>query len=570
MNECKNITYSVYICSVETDTTVKLCFICSLRIMKKLLSYLIPISAIALFKAGAVTAVAQSIEECLVVNGDFRDFGLGRQDTILTLDCGEIATDNRNPLYFADFRDGFELSFTIRFNTFLTEQAVICKEGAPGARMGALTVGYDPGSEQIFAEVTQSSGTPCRITAGPKVTDSRQYDVALKSTASFSKKGDGYISLLELNVTPADNPGDSIKPENNAYLLYAGDALPYLPGGWIIGHGYPSGFPNSLQLRNGEVSNLKIKGTGRAHRPGNNPLFTDRCTADPAALVVGDKIYVYAGEDQATPGGWFTMPHWVAYSSEDMKDWECHGPVLRAADFQNSNPNGAWAAQVIEKNGKYYFYVTLDDVRNGEHKIDVAVGDTPLGPFSPARATDDPLITDSMTASHRPNADIDPTVLIDDDGSAWIAWGNGDCYLAKLKDNMVELDGEILHLGLRNYSEGPWLFKRDGIYYNVYAADAPGVQPEQLAYSMADSIKGPWTYGGLLTGPARYGFTLHPSVNEFKGEWYLFYHDGCYLQDGIAGGDCRRHVCVEKLKFNPDGTIAPVMLTHTGTGNLSH
>ncbi len=204
-------------------------------------------------------------------------------------------------------------------------------------------------------------------------------------------------------------------------------------------------------------------------------------------------------------------------------------------------------------------------MRNGRHAIDVAVSENPLGPYVPARLDQDPLITDDMTPdSHRWNADIDPTVLIDDDGQAWIVWGNGDFYLAKLKENMVEIDGEVVHLGLRSVSEGPWLFKRNGIYYNVYAADAPGVQPEQLAYSMADNISGPWRYGGLITGPAKFGFTIHPSVNEFNGKWYLFYHDGSYMHDGQPGGDCRRHVCVEPLYFDSEGHILPITLTETG------
>lgn len=517
-----------------------------------------------------MTAMAGTLTNKPVVTGDFRDFGIPRPDTVIVLDCGEAVTDNKNPLFFADYRDGFELAFSVKFHTFLTEQAVICKESNPGSTIGTLTVGYDPGCERIFAEVMQADGTPCRISTGPKVTDSRRYNVRVKASTTVptaiaaSKKANCIMSLLELSVKPSDVPADSALGENYKSVLYPGDALPYIPGRWVVGHGYPSGYPNSLQLRRGEVGNLSIKGVGRAPMRGANPLFTDRFTADPAGLVTDGRIYLYVGEDCATPGGWFSMPHWVAYSSADMINWECHGPVLRAADFPNSNPNGAWAAQVVEKGSKYYFYVTLDDTRNGEHKIDVAVGESPLGPFRPARVADDPLISDVMTASHRPNADIDPTVFIDNDGTAWIAWGNGDCYLAKLKKNMVELDGEIMHLGLRNYSEGPWLFKRDGIYYNVYAADAPGVQPEQLAYSMAPSITGPWSYGGLVTGPARYGFTIHPSVNEFKGKWYLFYHDGCYLMQGKPGGDCRRHVCAEELKFNPDGTIRPITLTHDG------
>jgi beta-xylosidase len=129
---------------------------------------------------------------------------------------------------------------------------------------------------------------------------------------------------------------------------------------------------------------------------------------------------------------------------------------------------------------------------------------------------------------------------------------------------MIELDSPITKVPFRNYSEGPWLFKRGDLYYMIYAADAPGVQAEQIAYSYAKKITGPWIYGGLLTGSAKHGFTIHPSVVEYKGQWYFFYHDGSYALDGTPGGDCRRQVCVEYLYFNPDGSIKPITLTAEG------
>lgn len=517
----------------------------------------------AFMGADAHTFVPAAESTAPVVSGDFRDFGFSRPDTVIALDCGEAVVDNRNPLFYADFRENVELSFNVKFNTFLTEQAVVCKEATAGQKQGALTVGFDPGSEKVFAEVLQDDGMPCRIVAGPKVSDGRRYDVHVRSMA----EKDNPNSVLCLTVTPYDSPADSTIAENSNSVMFRGDAMPYNPGRWIVGHGFPGGFPNSLQLRKGEVGDLRIKGVGRPHVQGANPVFTDRFTADPAGTVADGRLYMFVGEDCATPGGWFSMPHWVAYSTDDMVHWTCHGEILRAADFTNANPYGAWAAQMVEKDGKYYFYVTLDDVRNGKHMINVAVADDPLGPYTPVAT---PLVTDDMTPdSHRPNADIDPTVMIDDDSTAWMVWGNGDCYISRLSADMISLEGGIRHLGLRNYSEGPWLFKRDGIYYLVYAADAPGVQPEQLAYSTATSIDGEWTYGGLLTGPARYGFTIHPSVNEFNGDWYLFYHDGCYTHDGTPGGDCRRQVCAERLYFNPDGSIRPITLTHEGL-TVSH
>ena len=129
---------------------------------------------------------------------------------------------------------------------------------------------------------------------------------------------------------------------------------------------------------------------------------------------------------------------------------------------------------------------------------------------------------------------------------------------------MIETDGPITKVPFRSFAEGPWLFKRGGLYYNIYAADAPGVQPEQIAYATAPKITGPWTYQGLLTGHAKHGFTIHPSVIEFKNQWYFFYHDGSNGLNGTPGGDCRRSVCAEYLFFNDDGTIRPITQTVAG------
>jgi beta-xylosidase len=297
--------------------------------------------------------------------------------------------------------------------------------------------------------------------------------------------------------------------------------------------------------------------------PGQNPIFTDVFTADPAALVVGDTVYVYVGHDNAKEGQFFTMPRWLCYSSKDMKHWTPHGTIMRPEEFSFARADVAWAGHVTPMGGKYYFYATLRRNDSNEHCIGVAVSDSPTGPFKDARGT--PLITDGMTTdSSRTNADIDPTVLIDDDGTPWMAWGNGDFYFVKLKRTMTELDGPIQKVPHENVAEGPWLFKRGDLYYNVYAADVPGTKPEQIAYATAEKITGPWTYRGLVTGPASVGFTIHPSVIEFKDQWYFFYHDGSTPLNGMPGGDCRRSVCVEHLSFNPDGTIKPITQTRAG------
>lgn len=516
------------------------------------------LTAFALTVAYSYAGVEMNSPSGTAVKYGFRDFGIQNTDTLLTLDCNEFFTDPKTGLFYADFRKSLALAFDAQANTNLTEQVFVCKEGTRYNDNAGIMVGFDPTVERIFGEITDSEGKTHRIWAGEKVVAGQWLNIYVRG----DHNEDLGNSVLTLSVT-----GEGCSPDKSS-VTYPGPVIPSMASRWVIGRGYPGGFPNSLQVRKGAVRNFSVSGSGRNRRDAENPIFTDRFTADPACTVIGDRLYAFVGEDCAAPGGWFTMPHWVAYSTKDMKDWECHGVVLKAGDFPYANPNGAWAGQVVERNGKFYYYVTLDDMRNGRHAIDVAVADSPTGPYVPARLDRDPLITDDMTPdSHRWNADIDPTVLIDDDGQAWIVWGNGDFYLCRLKDNMIELDGEVMHLGIRNVSEGPWLFKRNGIYYNVYAADAPGVQPEQLAYSMADDIEGPWRYGGLITGPAKFGFTIHPSVNEFNGKWYLFYHDGSYALDGAPGGDCRRRVCVEPLHFDEEGYILPISLTETGVSN---
>ena len=156
--------------------------------------------------------------------------------------------------------------------------------------------------------------------------------------------------------------------------------------------------------------------------------------------------------------------------------------------------------------------------------------------------------------------DIDPTALIDQNGQAWLCWGNGTCFMAKLKPNMIELDGEIKVIDLPGYVEGPWLHYRDGIYYLTYAGMGRNFS-ENIQYATATSMEGPWTPQGELTGGAENSFTIHPAVVEYKDKWYLFYHNATLELDGIKGAIGRRSVCFDELNYNADGTMQYVEQT---------
>ena len=162
-----------------------------------------------------------------------------------------------------------------------------------------------------------------------------------------------------------------------------------------------------------------LEGGALPAAPGSNPIFRDNFTADPAPLVVGDTVYVYVGRDHARGEEMFTMPAWLCYSSKDLKHWTAHGEVLRPTDFSWGEANSAWASQVVRQGDKFYFYVTArGDASCPGNNIGVAVADSPTGPFKDAIGR--PLITNATTPDgRRPWEDIDPTVLIDDDGTAW-------------------------------------------------------------------------------------------------------------------------------------------------------
>jgi len=302
---------------------------------------------------------------------------------------------------------------------------------------------------------------------------------------------------------------------------------------------------------------------------GSNPIIRDRFTADPAPLVDGDTLYLYTGHDEAKGNEMFTMWDWQCFSTKDMKTWTAHKPIMRVTDFKWA-VRDAWASQAVKKDGRYYFYAAVQhDKTHGGKAIGVAVSDSPTGPFTDARGS--ALVSDDMTPSLSPWDDIDPTILQDDDGTAWLCWGNPNCYLAKLKPNMIELDGPIQQIFVPNYTEGPWLHKRNGIYYLTYPAFAHQGFSERICYATAKNITGPWTYRGILTGAAKNSYTIHPGIIDFKGQSYFFYHfAGLTLPDGQSGAVGRRAVCAEYLYYNPDGTIQPIQQTEAGISVAPH
>ncbi|RNI26248.1 glycoside hydrolase family 43 protein [Rufibacter latericius] len=291
-------------------------------------------------------------------------------------------------------------------------------------------------------------------------------------------------------------------------------------------------------------------------KASGNPVIRHKYTADPAALVHQGKVYLYAGFDEAPARReGYVMNDWLVFSSPDMVTWTEHSVPLRAKDFTWAKGE-AWASHVVERDGKFYWFSTVEHATIPGKAIGVAVADSPIGPFKDARGS--ALITNDMTTDIKIGwDDIDPAVFIDDNGQAYIYWGNTTLHYAKLKKNMTELDGPIKTIKLPNFTEAPWVHKHNGWYYLSYAYQFP----EKTAYAMSKSPEGPWEYKGILNELAGNSNTNHQAIIEFKGRSYFIYHNGAIQPDG---GSFRRSVCIDYLDYNKDGTMKRVVMTSEG------
>lgn len=306
---------------------------------------------------------------------------------------------------------------------------------------------------------------------------------------------------------------------------------------------------------------------GISQLSAQNPIVQTCYTTDPAPMVHNDTLYVYTGRDEAN-ADFFWMQEWRVYSTTDMVNWTDHGSPLAIETFSWADDR-AWAAQCIERNGKFYWYVCLHSKLSNAMAISVAVGDSPTGPFKDAIGK--PLCDGSWDY-------IDPTVFIDDDGQAYLYWGNPHIYYARLNDDMISIKGEVGRIeqteesfGAPNpekrvkgqkykdtYTEGPWFYKRNNKYYLLYAA---GGVPEHIAYSMSDHPLGPWKYmGNIMPLQDTGSFTNHCGVIDYKGQSYFFYHTGKLP----GGGGFGRSVAVEPFTYNPDGTFPLINATAEG------
>ena len=308
-----------------------------------------------------------------------------------------------------------------------------------------------------------------------------------------------------------------------------------------------------------------------------NPFVQTWFTSDPAPMVHNGRMYVYTGHDEDN-ADFFWMQEWRVYSTSDMVNWQDHGSPLALESFTWADDR-AWAGQTVERNGKFYWYICAHSKLSNGMAIGVAVSDSPTGPFRDALGK--PLF-ENGSWDH-----IDPTVLIDDDGQAWLMWGNPQCYYLKLNRDMISYSGELGRLDMTeeafggpmmnkreegktykdSYVEGPWLRKVDSSKFQVDPSKqyqllyAAGGVPEHISYSTAPSPLGPWTYAGqIMPLCSTNSFTNHCGVADYKGHSYFFYHTGKLPHGGGFG----RSVAVEEFQYNADSSFPTIMPTDEG------
>jgi Glycosyl hydrolases family 43/Carbohydrate binding module (family 6) len=294
-----------------------------------------------------------------------------------------------------------------------------------------------------------------------------------------------------------------------------------------------------------------------------NPLVTDQFTADPTARVFEGRVYVYPSHDIDEPPGyqgrpkWFVMEDYHVFSSDNLTDWKDHGVILSRNDvpWADKNAYAMWAPDAVFKDGKYYFYfpAMASKEAGGGFRIGVAISDRPYGPFKPLEKPIEGV------------RGIDPGVLLDKDGSAYLYWSGMDkLWAAKLKPNLTEIDGEIRtfdYLPKKGLQEGPFAFERDGTYYLTYPHVANKI--ERLEYATSKSPLGPFQWKGVILDESATGcWTVHHSLVDYQGQWYLFYHD----RDLSPSFDKHRSIRADKLFFEADGTIRKVIPTLRGVG----
>ena len=283
-----------------------------------------------------------------------------------------------------------------------------------------------------------------------------------------------------------------------------------------------------------------------------NPII-DLGSADPSVKVFGGRAYVYGTHDLSPSNTTWIAEDWHVFSSSDLVTWIDAGVALDDASLAwRGVSDRDWAPDATFFDGQYYFYFPIGDL--GNETIGVAAGSSPAGPFT------DILGKALVDRSIAPVRNIDPMAFEDADGSRYLLWGNGGCYIAQLNDDMKSFAASpqrVVISGAPSYEEGPFVWRHGGKYYLLYSRCGSRCS-DSLDYAVGDSIRGPYAYRGTIVAHGKRG-NAHGSVFEFNGQWYVAYHD-------LFPTDTYRKTKLEFIHYTNSGDIPQVYPTEYGVG----
>jgi len=296
----------------------------------------------------------------------------------------------------------------------------------------------------------------------------------------------------------------------------------------------------------------------------DNPIITQRYTADPNAFVFEDRVYAICSSDEDNVDG-YNLLNYTLISSDDMVNWTDHNLVFKVKSV-TTWAGQAYAPTAIWRDGKVYLFFP-----DGASAIGVAVADRPEGPYKDHLGK---ALIDRNTPNCTMEWLFDPCIFVDSTAQgkqAYLVFGGGKPYgtnlrIIKVNDDMKSVTGTPLTLDAKDTFEGPFLHRYKNWYYLSY----PTSNGSNIDYLMSDDPMSGWTYKGtILDNPTLDGKNInqnnnsHESMIEYKGGWYMFYHDR-----RISNATYKRNVCVDTLAYNSDGTIKKVKVTSEGPAQL--
>jgi GH43 family beta-xylosidase len=278
--------------------------------------------------------------------------------------------------------------------------------------------------------------------------------------------------------------------------------------------------------------------------------------ADPHIANFGGRYYLYPTTDGYAS---WSGTYYKAFSSTDLVNWTDHGVILDHGPDVSWADNSAWAPAVAAKNGQYYLYFSGGLASgNTAKQLGVAVSSSPTGPFRDALGR--PLVTSGQFSGGQA---IDPMVFTDDNGQSYLYWGQGVARAVPLNADMISFTAsQVRTITPSGYNEAPFVFKRNGTYYLMWSENDTRSEDYRVAYATGSSPLGPWTNRGVvlqkrldagIRGPGHHSIVRAPGTDT----WYVAYHRFAVP----AGNGTNRETAVDRMQFNADGTIQPIVPT---------